>query len=694
MPMLRSLWLVMAFSFSTLSAASAQRQSNGDGAVTVQSPDKTIAVVFELVDGVPTYRVSRRGQPVIATSKMGFQLKSGPALDRGFVLGDSKTSTVDTTWTQVWGEFGKVRDHHNQLELQLKAADGSPARLDIIFRVFDDGVGFRYRIPAQAELDRIEILDERTEFALTGDHRTWWIPAYADNRYEYRYTDSPVTTTSKVHTPVTFATAGGLYLSIHEAALTDFASMTLSRTDGTTYQADLVPWSDGVRVRGAAPMVSPWRTIQIADTPGGLIESPLILNLNEPSKLEDTSWISTGKYVGIWWEMHLDISTWSSGPRHGATTENTRRYIDFAAKNGFDGVLVEGWNIGWDGDWTKNANAFSFTEPYPDYDLVALADYARERGVRLIGHHETAGGVLNYERQLEDAFKLCEELGIRTVKTGYVAHGRSIERIDENGDTQKEWHHGQFMVRHYRKVVEAAARHHIMLDVHEPIKDTGIRRTYPNMMTREGACGQEFNAWGDERANRPDHTAILPFTRLLAGPMDFTPGIFDLLFEGHRGDNRVSTTLAKQLALYVVLYSPWQMAADLPQNYEANPKPFQFIKDVPTDWSATKVLNGAIGDYVTIARRERDSDDWYIGSLTDENGRTLTLDLGFLDPGRTYTAQIYRDGDDANWKTNPYAIVIEERVVDAKTRLALQLAPGGGAAIRLYANDAAAQAGQ
>ncbi len=651
--------------------------------VEVQSPGNVLKVTFELKEGVPTYRVSRLGRPVIETSKLGLVLQQGPDLDRGFAIASSRTSSVDETWTQVWGEKTRIRDRHNELRIELAEAAGDPRRLQIIFRVFDDGIGFRYHIPAQTGVGPIEIMNEATQFAFTGDHRAWWIPAFEPNRYEYHYTDSPLSQTTKVHTPVTFQTADGLYLSIHEAALVDFASMTLWRKAGNTFDVALVPWSDGVLVRGQAPMTSPWRTIQIADSPGGLIDSYLILNLNEPNKLRDASWIKPAKYVGIWWELHLGITTWNSGPRHGATTENARRYIDFAAKHGFDGVLVEGWNLGWDGEWWLGKTDIRFTEPYPDYDLVALADYARQRGVRLIGHHETAGGVENYERQMEDAFALCQKLGIRAVKTGYVAHGQSIQRTDEAGRTHKEWHHGQYMVRHYQKVVETAARYQVMLNVHEPIKDTGLRRTWPNMLTREGACGMEYDAWGGDNRNRPDHTTVLPFTRLLAGPMDFTPGIFDLTYEEHRPNDRVSTTLAKQLALYVVLYSPLHMAADLPQNYEARPGPFQFIKDVPTDWDDTIVLHARIGDFVTIARKDRNSDDWYIGSITDQDPRTLEAHLSFLDAGRPYIAEIYRDGGDADWEKNPYAIVIEEKRVSSTTKLPLPLAPGGGAAIRL-----------
>ncbi|MCB9850455.1 MAG: glycoside hydrolase family 97 protein [Phycisphaerales bacterium] len=655
--------------------------------IIVESPAGVLTLTFDVQDGVPMYRVSRGPDAVIAPSRLGFQLRGGRSLCDGLKVITTKSDSNDTTWVQPWGEEKEIRDRHRELRVELGEIEGGERRLNIIFRVFDDGIGFRYEIPKQAGLDKIEIDDELTQFAMTGDHQTWWVPAFEHNRYEYAYSKTPLHDVRKVHTPFTMATEDGLYLSIHEAALTDFASMALWRKDGLTLEADLVPWSDGIKVKGTAPMVSPWRTVQVADSPGGLIESHLILNLNEPSEIHDTSWIKPGKYVGIWWEMHLGISTWGSGPKHGATTKNTKRYIDFAADNGFDGVLVEGWNVGWDGDWMANADKFSFTKPYPDYDLQELAEYAREKGVTLIGHHETAGGIDSYERQMEDAFALLEKLGVRAVKTGYVAHGQSIKRIDENGKEQREWHHGQYMVRHYRKVVECAARHHVMLDVHEPIKDTGIRRTWPNMMTREGACGQEFNAWGGEKRNKPNHTTILPFTRLLAGPMDFTPGIFDVLFEKYNGDNRVSTTVAKQLALYVVLYSPLQMAADLPENYLARPEPFQFIKDVPTDWKITKVLNGEIGEYVTIARQDRNSNNWYVGSITNEKSRDFDIALDFLAEGHSYKAQIYHDGEGADWKTNPLPVTIDKKLVTSSDSLRIKLAPGGGTAIRLEQID-------
>ncbi len=645
------------------------------------SPNGILQVSFTLENGAPHYSVTRFGREVIKPSKLGFILKNGNSLEGGFTIASSDKQLIDETWTQPWGEKKDIRNHYNELRVNLTKE--SSRKMTVVFRVFDDGIGFRYEIPEQPNLSIFEIIDEVTEFALAGDHTAWWIPAYKWNRYEYLYKQSSVSEIDTVYTPFTMETENGLYLSIHEAALTDYASMTLARNGEHVLEADLVPWSDGVKVKTSAPMKTPWRTIQIADTPGGLITSYLILNLNEPNKLGDVSeWVKPGKYVGIWWEMHLRTSTWESGAKHGATTENTKRYIDFAAKYGFDGVLVEGWNVGWDGDWQKNGDLFSFTKAYDDFDIEALADYAAKKSVRLIGHNETSGGISNYERQMADGFSMYKRLGVRAVKTGYVSHGKNIKRIDENGEEQREWQHGQYMVRHYRKAVVEAAKHHIMLDVHEPVNDTGIRRTYPNMMTREGARGQEFNAWGSEGGNPPEHTTILPFTRLLAGPMDFTPGTFDLLFEKARPDNRVNTTLAKQLALYVVLYSPLNMASDLPENYEARRASFQFIVDVPTDWQDTQVLNASIGNYLTVVRQDRNSADWYLGSITDEEGRVLDATLNFLTPGRKYVAEIYRDGKNADWKSNPYDIEIKKVLVDNTTTISLRLASSGGEAIR------------
>jgi alpha-glucosidase len=450
------------------------------------------------------------------------------------------------------------------------------------------------------------------------------------------------------------------------------------RMEGRTLHAALAPMADGIKVRGRTPFVTPWRTIQLADRPIDLAPSVLGLNLNPPSALARTDWIHPMKYVGIWWGMHINTMTWSSGPKHGATTANARRYIDFAAENGLGGVLVEGWNVGWDGDWIANRDAFSFTQAYPDYDLAAVAAYARQRGVRLIVHNETSGGIQNYERQMDSAFALYRSLGLDALKSGYVTD------LTSEGHS----HYSQYMVQHYRRVIETAAKYGIMVDAHEPMHDTGERRTWPNMMTREGSRGQEYNAWSGDGGNPPEHETILFFTRLLAGPMDFTPGIFDLLIERGTGrprrpeEPRVRTTLAKQLALYVVLYSPLQMAADLPENYERQPA-FQFIRDVAVDWDTTRVLDARIGDYVAVARRERGGQTWFVGAITDEESRTLDLPLSFLTPGRRYVAEIYADGPNANWLDNPLPVAITRRTVTSATRLRLVLAPGGGQAIRI-----------
>ena len=640
--------------------------------LTVSSPDDKVRVTFYMADGVPYYRVRYSGQDVIMPSRLGFVLRGADPLNQNLEITASERQNLDETWEQPWGEVQWIRNHYNELRVTLEERAAAPRRMEIVFRVYDDGLGFRYELPAQDGLGAFEIVDEQTEFALAGEYQAWWIPAYGDKRYEYLYTRSPASDMPTVHTPLTMETANGLFLSIHEAALTDYASMTLVASGDNVLRCDLVPWSDGTKVRATTPHQTPWRTIQIAENAGDLITSYLILNLNDPSKLDDLSWIKTGKYVGIWWGMHLGTYTWGRGPRHGATTERAESYVDFAASHEIDGVLVEGWNYGWDGKWWLDGTAFDFTTPFPDFDLEQVSRYARENGVDLLGHHETGAAVEHYERQLSDAFALYEGLGVNLVKTGYAG-----SRVDG-----AEWHHGQYMVRHYRAVVEEAARHKIMLNVHEPIKDTGIRRTWPNLMTREGARGTEYDARSSDGGDPPEHTTILPFTRLLSGPMDYTPGIFDQLFEEARPGNRVNTTLVKQLALYVVLYSPWQMAADLPENYERQPA-FQFVKDVPVDWADTLVLHAQIGDYVTVARQDRNSREWYIGSITDEEGRVLETPLAFLEPGTKYVAEIYADGADAHWESDPLAMEIRELLVDRDTTLQLALAPGGGQAIRL-----------
>ncbi len=653
----------------------------------VLSPNAINKITFSLRNGVPYYNVNHNNEPVILPSWLGFVFSDYTSLANEFEIGKVERESVDYTWTQPWGEVKEIRDNYNLMKITLKHSSGK--FLDVYFRAYDDGIAFRYEIPEQEGFDKIEIADEVTEFKLAGDHEAWWIPAYAWNRYEYLFQKDKISNLDTLHTPLTIETKDGLYISIHEAALTDYSSMALANNGDNILECDLFPWSDGIKVKGELPLKTPWRTIQIAGSPGDLITSYLVLNCNEPNKMEDISWIQPGKYVGIWWGMHTEVYTWASGEKHGATTENTKRHIDFAANHGFDGVLVEGWNIGWDGDWIANADSFRFTQPYPDYDLLGIAEYTKEKGVKLIAHNETSGGILNYEQQMEDAFALYHDLGIDIIKSGYVQHRSGIKRRDPLfGEVLgNEWHHGQYMVEHYRKVVETAARYRIMLDVHEPVKDTGIRRTWPNMMTREGARGQEFNAWGPDGGNPPEHTTIVPFTRGLSGPFDFTPGIFDILLEtGNQPNNRINTTLAKQLALYVVIYSPLHMAADLPENYEGKPE-FQFIKDVPTDWLETIVLNGVIGDYITIARKDRKSEDWYLGSITDEKKRTFKFKLDFLDEGKSYRAEIYADAKNADVVTNPLATKITTQKVTGNSEITIVLAPGGGQAIRFVLLD-------
>ncbi|HXM37480.1 MAG TPA: glycoside hydrolase family 97 protein [Gemmatimonadales bacterium] len=668
------LWLALV-------AAAAARPALSQ--VRVTSPDGRNAVTVAVREGKLYYVVDRDGRALLTPSLLGFEFRGAPRLRDSLRITDSTRNTVDETWTQPWGEVARVRDHHNELKLGVAETAAPNRQFTLAVRAFNDGVAFRYEFPAQPNLGDFEISDELTEFAMADNARAWSIPSNRPrlDRSEQLWSSSPVSVLDSVQTPLTMeARDGKTFIVIHEANLVDYARMNLrgARMEGRTLRADLAPWADGVKVRGHTPFVTPWRTIQIADRVTELSPSLIGLNLNPPSVIANTSWIKPMKYVGIWWGMHIGTMTWSSGPKHGATTANTKRYIDFAAANGIGGVLVEGWNVGWDGDWIQNRNAFSFTQPYPDYDLAEVARYAHAKGVKLIVHNETSGGIQNYERQIDSAFALYHSLGLDAIKSGYVT--------DKTSEGHSHW--GQFMVNHYRHVIEKAAQYGIMLDVHEPIHDTGERRTYPNMMSREGARGQEYNAWGGEGGNPPEHETILFFTRLLDGPMDFTPGIFDILIERGTGrprrpeEPRIRTTLAKQLALYVVIYSPLQMAADLPENYEHQPA-FQFIRDVAVDWDTTRVLEGKIGDYVIVARRERNSPQWFLGAITDEEARTFDVPLTFLDAGKSYVADIYADGPGADWLTNPLPVAISHRRVTRATHLRLALAPGGGQAIRI-----------
>jgi alpha-glucosidase len=638
----------------------------------LSSPDKTVKVLFSLVDGKPQYLVTKKGKPVIEPSAMGFDLLERMDHHTSYKLLSAERSSTDERWEQPWGEFRYIEDRHNDLIVHLEEADGRKSLMDIQFRVFDDGVGFRYSFPEQPNFDSVVIIDELTQFTFPEDHQVWWIPVHSENSYyESLYRKNRISETDTINTPATFETSEGLYLAIHEANLTDYASMTLRKTNPKRYVSELVPWSNGIKVYAEAPFVSPWRTIIIGEKPGDLVTSTLMLNLNDPCKLDDISWIEPSKYIGIWWGMHLKKFTWGQGSNHGATTKRVMSYIDFASENDFDGVLVEGWNQGWDGNWSEDGTKFSFTESYPDFDLEKIASYAAMKRVRLIGHHETGGAVANYENQLEDAFALYHKYGVNAVKTGYV--NKYL-----NGN---EWHDGQFGVRHYRKVLETAARYRIMIDNHEPIKGTGLQRTYPNLMTQEGARGQEYDAWSDDGGNPPSHTTVLPFTRMLAGPFDFTPGTFDFDYRVVEG-TRVNTTLAKQLALYVIIFSPQQMASDLPENYGETPA-FRFIREVPCIWSDTKVLNAEIGKYVTMARKDWNSDEWYIGSITNKEPRTIDMDLSFLEENLDYRAEIYADGERADYITSPEPVKIFSQVVNSRMQMNLELAAGGGTAIRL-----------
>lgn len=644
----------------------------------VESPGKVLKVSLVLDGGTARYRVERLGDTVVEDSKLGFDLRDG-RLDRDFTLLGQQRHSVDDTWEQPWGERRLTRNHYNELTVQLAETTGSKRRLDVVFRVYDDGIGFRYVFPEQPNLHEAIIDDELTEFAIAQDSTAWWIPAGEPIHYEYLYQRTPLHEVPLVHTPMTLRSRDGLHVAIHEAALVDYAGMWLRRTEGQRLRAQLSPSAEGWKARRALPFATPWRTLQIADRAGGLVESDLILNLNEPNALGDVSWVKPAKYLGVWWSMHLDNESWATGLKHAATTAKTKKVIDFAAAHGFRGVLVEGWNPGWDGNWVGNGYDFDFTRATLDFDIEALSAYGLNKGVHLIGHHETGCAIEHYEAQLGAALDLYARLGVDQFKTGYVCDDGQVDRRNPTGGPLwREWHDGQFMARHHLKVVQEAARRHLSVNPHEPIKDTGLRRTYPNWISREGARGMEYNAWG-QPPNPPEHEVNLVFTRMLAGPMDYTPGILSL--KGRHGQ-AIPSTLARQLALYVVLYSPIQMAADLPEHYLQHREAFRFIEDVAVDWEQSRVLDGEVGDYVTIVRRDRNSRDWFLGSITDEHGRVLPVSLGFLEPGVRYRAEIYRDGEGADFRSSPFAFVRETREVTSADALTLVLAPGGGQAIR------------
>lgn len=675
----------------------------------VLSPDNNISIKFFFNEvGSPNYIVKHKDLIVIDTSMMGFDFRDQTSLQNGLKIIGTETNSVDENWEMPWGEQRLVNNHYNEMVIKLEEEDSPNRKINIYFRVYDDGIGLRYEFLKQEGVDTVFILDENTQFNLMGDHTCWWIPGDWDI-YEHLYSTtkfSEIDALAKrnhpnlnatyipenaVNTPVTMRTKDGLYLSFHEANLTDYAGMTLKIDKKNLSMTSELVGSGRFehKVKRTLPFKTPWRTIQISETAKGLIESNLIVNLNEPNQLGDVSWFKPKKYVGIWWEMHLGISTWDIGATqdmssfqnkdktgkslHGATTENAKKYIDFASKNNIKGLLVEGWNTGWE-HWIgfeDREGVFDFVTSYPDYNLKEVVSYAKEKGVELIMHHETSAAPRTYEQQLDTAFALMKSLGIHTVKTGYV--GKIIPR--------GEYHHGQWMVNHYRKVLETAAKYDIAINAHEPIKDTGIRRTLPNAISREGLRGQEFNAWASDGGNPPEHISIVAFTRMLAGPIDFTPGVFEMSLKD-KPNNQINTTLAHQLAIYVVIYSPIQMACDLPQNYEGNPA-LQFIRDVGVDWEQSKVLNGEIGDFVTIARQEKETGNWFVGSITDEEKREINISFDFLEPDLEYEAIIYRDREDSHWKDNPLSIEIEKTVFTKGMKRTFLLAEGGGLTISL-----------
>ncbi|WP_455781938.1 glycoside hydrolase family 97 protein [Phocaeicola coprocola] len=680
-------------------------------AQTLTSPDGNLVMDFYLsADKTPVYSLKYKGKDVIKESKMGFQIRPSFDFSKNFRIVETKEDASDTTWNPVWGQNSVIRDNHKELFVALEQ-EGTGWLLNIRFRLFDDGLGFRYEFPVQKELRHFTINEEITEFQLAGNHKAFWIPADYDTN-EFQITTSKLSEVPQlidkardealackspspnlaVQTPLMLKSDDGLYINIHEAALVNYPAMHLN-LDAQTFlmSSHLTPDKNGTKGYIQTGSTSPWRTIIVSDDARDILASNLIVNLNEPCKLEDTSWIKPTKYVGVWWEYFTGGgSTWAytdtqdivigktdytklkPNGHHGANTAHVKEYIDFAAKNGFDAVLVEGWNEGWEDNYAYAKEfIYSFTKAYPDFDVKELQRYAASKGVKIIMHHETTSSVADYERQMHDAFRFMKENGYDAVKTGYV--GPIIPR--------SEHHDGQWMVNHYNRVAETAAQYHIMVNSHEAVRPTGMYRTYPNWIAQESARGTEFESFN---GIRPDHQTILPFTRLMGGPMDYTPGIFegDLSVYGSN-KAKLGTTLVKQLALYVTMYSPLQMAADLYQNYEKYPDAFQFIKDVAVDWDNTYILEAEPGDYITIARKAKGKNEWYIGGITDENSREAVIDLSFLPAGKKYQATIYADGKTADWRTNPKEYVISTKKVTNKTKLKQRLAPSGGVAVSI-----------
>lgn len=707
---MRLLVMIFAVAIVSISCSETELQSS------VSSPDGNLVVNTGLnATGTPVYAVTFKGKTIVDTSTVGFEFKDMEYLGKNMTLTGASSSTMDETWEMPWGEQRLVQNAYNELKLDYSEQGDAARKFSLVIRVYDDGLGFRFEFPEQEHMKEVLLLDENTEFALTGDHKVWWLPGDWDI-YEQLYTNSKFSEIdaismrdhpalvatyipeNAVNTPVTMKTDSGLYLSFHEADLTNYSGMTLKVNTQTYKMTSELVGSErlGGKAKLTVPFNTPWRTLQVGESAGDLIESNLIVNLNEPNEIGDVSYFTPMKYVGIWWEMHIGKSTWDmegsqdmntyiegakNSSRHGATTENAMRYIDFAAANGIKGLLVEGWNTGWD-QWintTDREGVFDFMTPYPDYDFDAVMAYAKEKGVEVIMHHETSAAPRTYEKQMEVAYNFMKENGMNSVKTGYV--GKIIP--------EGEYHHGQWMVNHYHKVLTEAAKKKIAINAHEPIKATGKRRTYPNAISREGLRGQEFNAWSPDGGNPPNHLPTVAFTRMLSGPIDFTPGVFNIKFDEYKTSNQVNTTLAQQLALYVVIYSPIQMVADLPEHYIVNGEihpAFQFIRDVAVDWEQSIVLDGEVGDFVVIARQEKGSENWFVGGITGETVRAQEVSFDFLPEGKTYTATIYKDGEGAHWNDNPTAYAIETMEVTKDSKVTIAMAAGGGFAISLMAN--------
>ncbi|MBB2147664.1 glycoside hydrolase family 97 protein [Pedobacter sp. LMG 31462] len=693
--------LLICFCYTTTSSASAQE---------LRSPDNNLTLKFSLGNtGSPVYQLSYKGKSVIKPSNLGFQLKNAADLLNGFEIADTKQSTFDESWKPVWGEVKIIRNHYNELAVTLKQP-ASDRFIVVRFRLFNDGLGFRYEFPQQKNLNYFTIKEEKTQFALAGDHKAFWLPGDYDTQ-EYSTTTSNLSevrgkmkaavtpnvsqktfSETGLQTPLMMKSKDGLYINIHEAALINYSTMSLELNDkDMVLESVLTPDAIGDKGYMQAPTQSPWRTIIVSDKAGDILMSKTILNLNEPTKFKDTSWIKPIKYVGVWWEMITGKSTWAYNDldnvqlgvtdyskttpngKHAANTKRVKEYIDFAAENGLDAVLVEGWNEGWE-DWfgkTKDY-VFDFVTPYPDFDVKELHRYAASKNVKIMMHHETSSSVRNYERHLDTAYKFMVDNGYNAVKSGYV--GNIIPR--------GEHHYGQWLVNHYQYAIEKAAEYKIMVNAHEAVRPTGLSRTYPNLLANEAARGTEYEAFG---GNNADHTTILPFTRLMGGPMDYTPGIFETKISAYNPENNsfVHSTLARQLALYVTMYSPLQMAADLPETYNKYKDAFQFIKDVAVDWDDTKVLEAEPGDYITFARKAKGTNNWFVGSTCDENGRTSTVNLDFLDANKKYIATVYADGKDAHYELNPKAYVIKKINVKKGAKLSQYCAPGGGYAISI-----------